>query len=509
MGLTLSSAQLPGISARNSIGEYVIDAASFVEEETSEEGVISRIWDITKGLAGFIWKGALSLLKLIGAIDFRRVWGWLVNTQQFIWNFDFGATDVALSQQINQYWAGVVGQVGGLVGQSLGWLLCGALPGVVITKINKAAGLTILREVGEEALDELSAALYGLTNTLVNATVRSLFVKAYAGIRRWLRQPGNPFYELLPESLRQAWREGKSWRISTQIEERIEAIPNQGWENFTEETLEEFGDACIEAGYVVAGGLDAYVSEQRRGTIENVVEVTPNREYPEDKFILAGPEDEIRTTLPLMIANHQMMDQKDVGVISTIETSQLFTQAMPLQLYVKIEWRSDRGNQGPRPCYQVSSVKRSKVGDYEFIRQIAGGNSGYLWGRFKAVASMSDSHFITCYGGTESVAETRCLALATLSDAEVQLIQVTEEKRAAKRLTTPGLQKESTQVYPHRIIIINREYFAQPRPNSRASKRGYYVPVEAALSIRSATKPLDWDETVGRILRGPSASNPA
>lgn len=506
MPLTLNSAELPGIVERNQLGEYKIDPSNSIEEQNSG-GILNKIWQVAKGVTGFIWKSALSALGG-GSFSFSALWGFLIRQTQFIVNFNFGATDESLDQQIKGQWASIAGQYGGLLGQSLGWLVCGVAPAAGMMLFNEKLGLSLLREVGEEGLEEVSASLHSLVGQLAQNAIRTLFIRGFKGVRRWLRRPGNPMNNLLPNSLKEAWNTGKSWTIAEQIEEKIESINNPIIEDFLEELLEEFGEACIEAGYVIAGGLDSYAAEMRQQQRSQVIEVTPNREYPNEKFLLAGSELQLRETLPQMLATHEVLDQRDIGVVSTIETSQLFTQAMPLDLYAKIEWRSEKGNQGPRPCYQISSVKRSKIGDYDFIRQIAGGPNGYMWGRFKAVASMSDGHFITCYGATEDEAEDRCLALTTLSDADVHLIQVTEEKKAAKRLTTPGLQKEPTRVYPYRLIIVNRDYFSEPRPGAKATKRGYYLPIEARLNLRGATKPLDWDQTIARILAGPTASNP-
>lgn len=508
MSLSLNAGSLPGIIAREAIGPYVIDAASFVEDQLDDDGgVLGKLWNLAKGVTGFLWKAAVSILGGVG-FTFTRLWGLIVNSVQFVVNFDFGATDAALDAAAKGQWEAIAAQFGGVAGNAAGWLVGGVLPGALLFQFNEVAAIAVLREVGEEALEELSAGVFALTQSLLRIAVRTAFVRSFKAFRKWLKKPGNLFAGLLPASLREAWATGKSWRIATEIEKKVESIQNPVTQNFIEEFLEEFSDAVIEAGYVVAGGLDRYVAEQRRSTVNQYLEVTPNREYPNEKFLLAGPEDQLRTTVPQLLATHELIDHRDIGIVSAVDPTQLITQAQPLELYCRIEWRSPLGNQGPRPSYQISSVKRSKLGDYDFIRQVAGGSNGYQWGRYKAVASMSDGHFITCYGGTEEGAEERAIAMATLSDANIQVINVTEEKRSASRLTIKGLRKESTQVQPYRIVITNRKYYTEPHPGSRASKRGYFLPISAALSIRSPTKPPGWDEKIAQLLAGPTVSNP-
>lgn len=502
MALTLSAGDLPGIVIREGIGQRIIDFSdSFDTEEDGDGNILSRLWNLGKSVVGFIFRSVIG--AILKVFNFQALWGRIVQNVQFAINFDFGASDAALEAQLKGQWNAYAAQLGGVVGNSLGWVLCGVIPGAFLVKFNAVMGARVLKEVGEEALDEIA----GNINFLVQAGTRNLaragFIRQFQNLRRWLNNPTHPLHYLLPESLREAWATGRSWTIAQQIENRIETIENQAWQNFVEEFWEETGDACIEAGYVVAGALDTFIAEQRQAKAEQVLEVTPNREYPREKFILAGPENELRSTLPLAIANYEILDQRDVGIVSALDPAQLFAKSMPLELYCKIEFRSDRGNEGPRPSYQISSVKRSRIDDYAFIRQICGGENGYLWGRWKAIAQMNDGHTITSFAASESLAESRVRDLAQLSDSEIQTINVTHELRQDKRLLIQGLQRDSEQVRPYRIVITNRRYFSTPRPGSKASKRGYWVPVSARLSISGATKPTDWDARIAEILIGP------
>jgi hypothetical protein len=502
MALTLSANALPGVSVREAVGTRLIDFSDQVDIFEDDDGnILQRLWNFAKAVKGFNFRQALG--AILSRLNFQALWGKLVYGVQFAFSFDFGASDSALEAQLKAQWDAYSSQLGGFVGQTLGWLLCGVLPGVFVFKFNALAGAAVLKEVGEEALDELSANVAFLAQTGARNLQREGFTRQFMNLRRWVKRPNNPVYNLLPEGLREAWRTGKSWTIAQAVENWVETIDNQRLQNAVEDGLEELADACIEAGYVVTGALDTFLAERRALQSQQVLEVTPNREYPREKFILAGPENELRATLPQTIANYELLDQRDVGVVSALDPSHLFVKAMPLELYCKIEFRSDRGNEGPRPSYQISSVRRSRIDDYAFIRQICGGANGYQWGRWKAIATMSDGHTITSYAATEGLAKDRVRDLSQLSDAEILTINVTHELKEDKRLLIPGLQRDSEQVRPYRIIITNRRYFSTPRPGSKPSKRGYWVPVSARLSISGATKPPDWDARVAEILLGP------
>lgn len=502
MALTLSGDDLPGIIAREAIGTRRIDFGDTFEDENDGDGnLIQRLWNLAKGITGFVFKQAFSFVSRV--FSFSALWGRIVNNVQFAISFDFGASDAALEAQLRGQWAAYAAQLGGVLGNSLGWVLCGVVPGAILFKFNAALGAKVLADVGEEGLDELAANVNALIQVGTRNLARAGFIRQFQNLRRWLNRPDHPAYGLLPQSLKDAWAKGDSWIISQQVENKIEAIDNPTLENFVEEFWEELGDSCIEAGYVVANAIDTFLASRDGGQPEHVVEVTPNREYPSEKFILAGPENELRATLPQTLANYEILDQRDVGIVSALDPAQLFAKSMPLELYCRIEFRSDRGNEGPRPSYQISSVKRSRINDYAFIRQLCGGENGYLWGRWKAIAQMSDGHTITSFAASEALAESRVRDLAQLSDSEIQTINVTHELREDQRLLVQGLQRDSEQVRPHRIIITNRKYFTTPEPGSKASKRGYWIPLTAKLSLRGATKPAEWDETIAEILRGP------
>jgi hypothetical protein len=66
------------------------------------------------------------------------------------------------------------------------------------------------------------------------------------------------------------------------------------WRNFTEEALEEGSEACIEAGFAVAGGIDAWLAQQamQRNSLlgsDRTVEITPDRSAPDERIILERP----------------------------------------------------------------------------------------------------------------------------------------------------------------------------------------------------------------------------
>ena len=103
------------------------------------------------------------------------------------------------------------------------------------------------------------------------------------------------------------WGTGESWTIAKAVEKKIESIPNAFWKNFTEEALEEGSEACIEADFAVAGGIDAWLAQQamQRNSLlgsDRTVEITPDRSAPDERLILSGPEAVLRPAIVQVMA---------------------------------------------------------------------------------------------------------------------------------------------------------------------------------------------------------------
>lgn len=513
MALTLNKSDLAGYLVRKATqdaGGRIIDGALGIVTKKDEQGnILSTLFDWTKKAAGFLWSavvvGAKALWGLLG-FSWTALWGGLVSLTHFLYNFDFGASDKTIDEQMKSMWDAYRGRLGGGLGQSLGWFVCGIIPGASLFVFNPVAGARVLAEVGQEAWDELKSTLGQLATLGLQNLARSIFAMGYKNLRKWLQKPGNPLYNLLPQGLRDAWKSGKSWSISSAVEKRIEALPPE-WKNFTEELFEEFGDACTEAGFVVAGALDRWGAEKKAGPLgaEVVIEVQPNRE-DDQKYILAGPQQLVKAELASSLADYDRMESKDLGQVFAISASDFIARAAPLKLYIKLEFEPVDGGRRGEASYQIPNPKISLLDNYDTIRAACGGANGYMWGHFKGVGRLSSGHNLEVYASTREGALSRLEAFASLSDDDLLTVDVTEEIPSKRRDTVKMLKKPTLQIKPVRMRLINREYFDQPKPNARASKKGYYLPKTAILSLRSASKPADWNQRIAEILRGPVSS---
>jgi hypothetical protein len=295
------------------------------------------------------------------------------------------------------------------------------------------------------------------------------------------------------------------------VEEKIEQIPGFFWQEFTEELIEEAIDACIEAGYVVTSSVESYWASQRTGrqilSDAKIVEIQPDRANDAEKIVLAGPEDVLRGQIPAVLATHQMISDRDLGQLigqpldDWVRPRPIEGLRLKFQLFsFKSPPYSRRGDDRlVEVTITLSDVDRTKL-DWERLRFVAGGSNGYLWGRFRARASLTNGRKLIIYGATEKEAVERVQSMLTLTDLEIKTLSVTEEVKEYERLRNPKMFKEITRVYPGYLSIINRER-TLAIDRGKGSLQGNYVDKRARFDLWRATEPPDFEEKIRELLR--------
>ncbi len=150
-------------------------------------------------------------------------------------------------------------------------MVCGGIPAATIAVFNKPLAIHVLQELGEEAAEEIAGNVANLVRLLAQQAIRITFTTIFKNYRSLLRGAALGFARVLANTglLTKEYvdnadkKRNEPWTFAEAIEERIEAIKDPKWENFFEELLEEFGEACIEAGYIVAGAADSFFAQQR------------------------------------------------------------------------------------------------------------------------------------------------------------------------------------------------------------------------------------------------------
>lgn len=501
---------------KNKIGGFkVVKDVTVVKN--GRETVIKRAFtSIGQSLQGFAI-GAI-LAQIPNAVfSIAGLWEVFVTASIDLYYFDWNVPDDRIDQRAKQQWEQFSFILGGSAGQAIGFAVCGVVPASTMFAFNEELALYVLREVGEEAFDELSAQF----SQVLRLTTRNLARQAggwlYRNVRRWLKDPSNSLGPRLFggqwEIIRQRWgaSDAPSWTFAEVVSERTERIPSAFWQSFTEELIEEAIDACIEAGYVVTSSVESYWANNRTGrpllSDQKIVEITPDRANEAEKIILAGPEEVVRGQLPAVLAHHQMIHDRDVGQVvgqpldDWVRPRPIDGLRLKFQLFsFQSPPYSRRGDQRlVEVTITLSDVKREAL-DWDRLRLALGGRNGYMWGRFKARANLTNNRRLIVYGATEEEATDRLRALVTLTDLEIKTISVTEELKEAERLRNPRLYKERTRIYPGYLTIINRDR-TLAIDRGKGSIAGNYVDRRARFDLWREVEPPDFDVKVRELLK--------
>lgn len=295
MPLSLSLGNLASRAARSAatngsgIRRFAVSALG---EQASGDGgnIITKVWNGFSRFAGFLISGVISQLTAVFQWSVSALVGLLFSTVQFIWTFNWNASDEQLDQNIQGSFDALGGTLGGTIGNALGHLVCGVLPGAAIFAFNEPMGLYVLKNVSEEMLDDMAGNIANLIKQTALTGIRAGITFAYKNVRRAWREPDGKVRAKLKasgmndEKINAAMAErNKPWSFASATEDLIESLPDGFIQNFAEEMFEEFTEACMEAGYAAANSVDSYIAMQKMGNDatfgrETTVEILLNRD---------------------------------------------------------------------------------------------------------------------------------------------------------------------------------------------------------------------------------------
>ncbi|WKT80721.1 hypothetical protein QYC27_10535 [Thermosynechococcus sp. PP45] len=473
-------------------------------------------------LGGFLVWGAGALARAF-SFSLTSLVSWVQAGTYFIWTFNWSMTDQEIAQQIESAKVGIASLLGGAAGELAGYLTCGATAGGLLYVFNPQMAAYVLKELGEEGLEEFLGYIYSLASTTFQTSAYFAFVKLYQSNRAlfhlWRDLAGTALDSVVPgqlswtEYVKQRQADGGYLSFAGFIEESVETL-NPVAAAFFEEFFEEVFEGCFEALYVVGGSAEAWIAEQRVQqqiqAQQKVVQVIPNREIEKESVILAGDTQSLKPAITSVLATYQLVENRDVGAIVGQPVPD-YLAANPQSLRIIIEMMSVReppwtdlqrgGRRAKRVTIAVPDLDRTKL-DWEKIKFAVGGENGYLYGRFRATAFLSNGRQMAVYCASEEEAEQLMARLLTLSQAELLRLSITEEKREGELAKRPGLLKQVVRVYPAYFTILNRrEYFAPREGETRQSLRQNYQDRKVRIPLYPKQKP-DWaDQAIADLLR--------
>lgn len=486
--------------------------------------LLSTSWDDIKP---FIKRTALAIAKGLN-ITFQTVAGWVVNDATRIWTFDWNQTDEQLRQLNEAENTALYAVWGNVVGTGLGWVtsvvlgygVVQAIPVIGTAALAKFIATKIAEEGVEETFASVAAALTLTSEVQARKQLRNTYIYSRRGVKRVAavtgellqsvrdgeRPSGNDILERLAEDPTVT---PPSWSFARGFDNLIDSLPGN-WGIFAEEAADSFADALTDATFLIAQELDTFVASQRlteeSQNPERGIVLYPDRENENERYILTGRQSDVQSQANIVLSNHRTISNRDIGLL-TGQTLDDYVRDKELTLRLRFQLfnrkRPPYGNTAndslTRVTITVPDVKRSAI-SWQKLRFALGGSNGYLWGRFKARGRIDSKRYVTVYGGSESEAVRRLKAVMQLSNADIQTINVTEELLEGDRLTNPRLQKDTTQVYPGYVSIINRDR-TLAIDQGRASTDGRWADRQNRFDLWRDTEPRGFDQQVAELFR--------
>jgi hypothetical protein len=471
-------------------------------------------------LVGFLFNLAGSLVSF----TFTNLFQGFITTVQQLSTVNWNATDEELKAWIEgtqvtsaSMWGSVAGQtVGWLVGVAIGAGVAYYLPVIGGAKLAKLIAGKTLNEAKEEILPSLLGAI---RQQMVIANTNNI-VTRYMQLRSWIKRiPRDKVEAIFGKRVADAigaWGAKGSPRftIGEKIEETIEKIPDKRVKAFVESFTEELFDSFVEAGFVVAAELDNVVTQARMAnaqalgsqrSVEVVLDNTADDASKEKLQLTRLPQSLMIASVEQQINNFRVMRNRDIGLILGTPVEE-YTKAKPQSLRIVIDLYSVK----QPPFFKstqdftwatvtIPDVKRSAL-DWNVIKAAVGGENGYLWGRFRAVASLSTGRRLVVHGGSESEVESLVTRLLTLTDARLLTLNITEEKKVGERAAKKKLQKETRRVYPGYFTVLNREEMLEPTEGRASARQKNYRDANARIPLYFKEAPANADDLIRRVL---------
>ena len=223
---------------------------------------------LVAGVGAFLSAGLLTQIGVL--LTLSVLFAGVMGAIRIIYNFNWAEDDKSLDAEIKAAYDGLYGLAGSFLGKSLGFLVCGAIPGAVAFSFNKGVAAAVFENLAEEAQEELLSSLSALANATFRSFVQAQLKKQFKSARRYLKKkPNHPLSKILREKMGEKnfreWgeKEGQTFSLSGAVEERVEAIKDPRLRNFTEEFLEEFADTCSDQLYNTVNTIESTLAAQR------------------------------------------------------------------------------------------------------------------------------------------------------------------------------------------------------------------------------------------------------
>jgi hypothetical protein len=465
-GLTLAKQALGSRAVRKTITGNnrlrLIDPSHPISNRKDDKGnFLKPLFDAGK----FIFNVVGFLFNVAGSIFVTAI-TWLHQGYIALKNFNWNATDDQLEKQFDSQLVALAGIWGGTLGKAVGWSVAIGLGygvALFLPVVGSAAlARTVASRAAGEGLEELAAQFKGALQQTTRVLAQGAATTAYINIRKWIKSAdittltrffglGNARY------IKEKWGNSGEPELSMQKwqEDRIQSIDNKYLQAFVRSLAEEAEEGFIEGGYVVAHELDAAYqaakqANQNQHGKRRTVRITPDKRLKTEQIVLTGTEQELKSAIPEVLAQHRLVASKDIGQIVGMPAEDFAgTKILRRQLVLEFKGKqtppwTTRGTDGKRITAKEVCVTIPDAVLGLTWEKIKLASKPWNWGKHKCWVKLDNERIMAVYAASKSEAEKKMKEFLPLTTAKPISWHFSEE--GEKKNTR--LNKKIQKVYP-------------------------------------------------------------
>ena len=501
-GPASAGGRLGGSYTKSLLGRLIKQAKNHAKEQ------MTRVWGLARSIArDYLQRGIGGLIRgLIGRVfkhfGVSTVVQTLLSGVNFIWNFDWNISDKEIAEDRRQAIIQGAAIMGGAMGQTFGWILCGQIGQSAVMKIDPAMASAIREEVNEEAYDEILNIWKSTAAQIFDLANEQAFYFAYSNLRRTIKN-SKLAQKLVGAERLKAWVEedSKPFSFASWQQGQIEKIPNPAVKEFVEEFGEELWDSCQEAFLVVASSIDSQMALQN-SMIRNqiwgqpvVADIQPNRE--EDQVIrVYASEATVRQEVSSILAQHQVVSGYDVGEM--VEGGVMsYVSKNPHTISAIIHWANRTGP--PYRHRSTSFVRRQMTipqlkprgWTWKMVQDLAGGKEGVLTGSYKWWVRYDDNTKTFFCSNSYNSAQKIVEGLSTLSEAKIVRNSEVRSKPTLNHNQANRNFPDEIRVYPWKLTILRSGYTKRGRVRAADDRKSSRISRSFPLYFKLPNQQLD------------------
>lgn len=435
-----------------------------------------------KGLGNFLVSLVKFSLKYL-SFTFGGLLNIVRGTFDAIWNFNWNISNKQILNTIGNQWANAGVRFAGLAGRATGWLVGGLIPGSAVAVFNEPLAIYVLKEVGEEALEDMLSEFSGFLSTLGRALLTTTVLGAYGGIRgvvRWsakrfgaaqkgilISRGAVPVDQKTGKNYYDSWGSGEEWSFRKKFNEWKDSLGGgvEWLQDMIDEFVDEFQDSVWEALYAVAQGFDSFVSEQamlltNMGGEPRSVELNLNES---ETLKLTGGTEDVKRLIQSTTTTYKLLENRDMGTGTNVLYDDIpITESNGIEITLILYnyekppyWTKDRRKKLVKSEITIPNCKRSVI-SYERLKNLfGGGKSAFTKGIWCAEADLSNGRKIKVFVNSEAEGENVLDALASICEAKIIYPIRLTHRKGSRSGQKGGKERDDTRMYLAYAIIRN------------------------------------------------------